>query len=71
MLLSYEGASRCNEKNPFMKVLVQAGYYDRAFNIVSQKMNIWQLNQDGNFTDRIIFKGYEAGQFFMCVNPNV
>ncbi|MFW2475920.1 MAG: S10 family serine carboxypeptidase-like protein [Sediminibacterium sp.] len=47
--------------NPFVKVLFQAGYYDRAVNILTQKVNMWQLDPTGKMQNRIGFKTYAGG----------
>lgn len=52
------------KNNPFMQILAQAGYYDPATDIVSQKINLTMLDQKDNFKNRIHFRAYEAGHMF-------
>lgn len=48
-------------KSPFTRVLIQAGYYDRATNYMNQKLNMWQIDPSGKLKDRVSFKSYRAG----------
>lgn len=48
-------------QNPYLKVLIQAGYYDGATNYFDAKYTMWQLNSSGEFSDRLFFEGYESG----------
>ncbi len=47
--------------NPYLKVLVQSGYYDGACDYFNAKYNLWQLDAAGRFTSRMSFKGYRSG----------
>ncbi len=47
--------------NPYMKVMVQSGYYDGATNYFDGKYNLWQLDRSGKMKDRMSFKGYRSG----------
>ena len=48
-------------QNPYLNVLVQAGYYDGATNYFDAKYTMWQLDQSGEMKDRLSFKGYRSG----------
>jgi len=48
-------------QNPFLKVMVQSGYYDGATNYFDGKYNLWHLDPSGLMKDRLSFKGYESG----------
>lgn len=47
--------------NPYLNVLVQAGYYDGATNYFDAKYTMWQLDPSGKMQDRLSFKGYRSG----------
>ncbi|GMM69385.1 carboxypeptidase [Alteromonas sp. MTD1] len=48
-------------QNPYLNVMVQAGYYDGATNYFDAKYTMWQLDQSGVMKDRLSFKGYRSG----------
>lgn len=48
-------------QNPFLHVLVQAGYYDGATDYFNAKYNLWQMDPSGKLLDRTSFKGYRSG----------
>ena len=48
-------------QNPYLNVMIQAGYYDGATNYFDAKYTMWQLDQSGNLRDRLSFKGYRSG----------
>ena len=47
--------------NPYLKVLIQSGYYDGACNYFDAKYSMWQLDPSGKMQDRLDFKTYESG----------
>lgn len=47
--------------NPYMHVLVQAGYYDGACDYFSAKYNMWQMDPSGKLQDRIHYEAYRSG----------
>lgn len=47
--------------NPYMKVLIQSGYYDGATNYFEAKYTMWQLDPSGRMKDRMRFEGYRSG----------
>lgn len=48
-------------KNPFLKVRVEAGYFDMACVFMGAEMNFWHLGYDKTFTSRVSFSFYEGG----------
>ena len=48
-------------QNPYLNVMIQAGYYDGATNYFDAKYTMWQFDQSGNLKDRLSFKGYRSG----------
>lgn len=55
------GLARAMAENPFLHVLVQAGYYDGATDYFSAKYTMWNMDPSGRFQDRMEFKGYRSG----------
>ena len=48
-------------QNPYLNVMVQAGYYDGATNYFDAKYTMWQLDPSGKMKQRLSFKGYRSG----------
>lgn len=48
-------------QNPYLNVMVQAGYYDGATNYFDAKYTMWQLDPSGKMQERLSFKGYRSG----------
>lgn len=48
-------------QNPYLHVLVQAGYYDGACDYFNAKYNLWQMDPSGKLQDRMSFEGYRSG----------
>jgi carboxypeptidase C (cathepsin A) len=48
-------------QNPYLNVMVQAGYYDGATNYFDAKYTMWQLDPSGKMKERLSFKGYRSG----------
>ena len=47
--------------NPYLKVMIQSGYYDGATTYFNAKYNMWHLDPSGKMKDRFRFKGYRSG----------
>lgn len=47
--------------NPYLHVLVQAGYYDGATDYFNSKYNMWQMDPSGRLKDRMRWEGYRSG----------
>jgi len=56
-------------RNPFLKVLFLAGYYDMATVFAGAEYNAAHLGYDKTFTDRVAFTYYEGGHM-MYVRPS-
>lgn len=48
-------------QNPYLKVLIQSGYYDGATTYFGAKYTMWQVDPSGKMKDRFTFKGYRSG----------
>ena len=48
-------------QNPYLNVMVQAGYYDGATDYFSAKYVLWNLDRSGRLRDRMRFEGYQSG----------
>lgn len=47
--------------NPYLKVLIQSGYYDGACTYFAAKYTMWQTDPGGKMKNRFDFKGYRSG----------
>ena len=47
--------------NPYLRVMIQSGYFDGATNYYDAKYNLWHLDPSGRLRDRLSFKGYHSG----------
>ena len=56
-----ENLRQAMAQNPYLKVMVQAGYYDGATNYFDAKYTLWQLDPSGQMKDRLRFEGYRSG----------
>jgi carboxypeptidase C (cathepsin A) len=56
-----EDLRRAMAENPFLHVLVQAGYYDGATDYFSAKYTMWNMDPGGRLQDRMRFEGYRSG----------
>ena len=56
-----EGLRQAMAQNPYLKVLVQSGYYDGATTYFNAKYTMWQTDPSGKMKDRFFFKGYRSG----------
>lgn len=48
-------------ENPYMRVMVQSGYFDGATTYFDAKYTMWQLDPSGKMKDRLRFEGYRSG----------
>lgn len=48
-------------QNPYLHVMVQAGYYDGATNYFDAKYTMWHIDPSGKMKDRMDFRGYRSG----------
>ena len=56
-----ENLRQAMAQNPYLKVMVQAGYYDGATNYFDAKYTLWQLDPSGQMKERLRFEGYRSG----------
>lgn len=56
-----EGLQQAMAQNPYLKVMLQSGYYDGACDYFNAKYNFWQMDPAGKFQDRFDIKGYRSG----------
>jgi carboxypeptidase C (cathepsin A) len=56
-----EGLRQAMAQNPYLKVLIQSGYYDGATTYFGAKYSMWQVDPSGKMKDRFTFKGYRSG----------
>lgn len=56
-----ENLRQAMAQNPFLKVMIQSGYYDGATSYFDAKYTMWQLDPSGRMRDRLSFKGYRSG----------
>jgi carboxypeptidase C (cathepsin A) len=56
-----EGLRQAMAQNPYLKVLIQSGYYDGATTYFNAKYTMWQTDPSGRMKDRFFFKGYRSG----------
>jgi carboxypeptidase C (cathepsin A) len=56
-------------KNPYLKVRVEAGYFDMACVFGGAVINFWHLAYDKVFTDRVSFSYFEGGHM-MYTRPS-
>jgi len=48
-------------QNPYLKVMIQSGYYDGATTYFNAKYTMWHMDASGRMKDRLSFKGYRSG----------
>ncbi len=58
-------------QNPYLKVLVQSGYYDGATTYFAAKYTMWQMDPSGKLKDRFTFKGYRSGHMMYLRNDDL
>lgn len=56
-----ENLRQAMAQNPYLNVMIQAGYYDGATNYFDAKYTKWHLDPGGKMKDRLSFKGYRSG----------
>ncbi|HMO91642.1 MAG TPA: peptidase S10 [Pirellulaceae bacterium] len=56
-----ENLRRSMAENPWLKVMIQAGYYDGGTDYFSAKYTMWNLDPSGTFRDRLRFHAYRSG----------
>ncbi|MCX7549742.1 S10 family peptidase [Xanthomarina sp. F2636L] len=56
-----EGLRLALAQNPYLKVLVQSGYYDGATTYFAAKYTVGQMDPSGKMKNRFSFKAYRSG----------
>lgn len=56
-----ENLRQAMAQNPYLKVMIQSGYFDGATTYFDAKYTMWQLDPSGKLIDRLSFKGYRSG----------
>lgn len=56
-----ENLRQAMAQNPYLKVMVQSGYFDGATTYFNAKYTMWHLDPSGKFKDRLRFEGYQSG----------
>jgi len=56
-----ENLRRAMAENPYLKVMIQAGYYDGGTDYFSAKYTMWQMDPSGKLRDRFRFETYRSG----------
>ncbi|HEX5476057.1 MAG TPA: hypothetical protein VFX12_15470 [Vicinamibacterales bacterium] len=64
-----EPLRRTMARNPYLKVLVCAGYYDMATPLAGIEYNMWHLAYDPSIVNRVSFAYYESGHM-IYVRPS-
>jgi carboxypeptidase C (cathepsin A) len=66
-----ENLRKAMAQNPYLQVLVQAGYYDGGTTYFNSKYTLWQLDPSGKLSNRLHFKGYESGHMMYVRKPDL
>lgn len=66
-----EGLRQAMAQNPYLKVLVQSGYYDGATTYFGAKYTMWKTDPSGKMKDRFFFKGYRSGHMMYLRNEDL
>lgn len=66
-----EDLRRAMAENPYLKVLIQSGYYDGATNYFNAKYTMWQVDPSGKLKDRFYFEGYRSGHMMYLRNEDL
>lgn len=48
-------------ENPYLRTMIQSGYYDGATDYFSAKYSMWQMDRSGQLRDRFRFETYRSG----------
>jgi carboxypeptidase C (cathepsin A) len=56
-----ENLRQAMAQNPYLKVMVQSGYYDGATTYFNAKYTMWHMDPSGRLKDRLRFEGYRSG----------
>lgn len=57
--------------NPWLKTMIQSGYYDGATDYFSAKLLMWGLDRSGQVQDRFRFRTYPSGHMMYLRNEDL
>lgn len=57
--------------NPYLKTMIQSGYYDGATDYFSAKLLMWGLDRSGQLQDRFRFRTYPSGHMMYLRNEDL
>ncbi len=66
-----ENLRQAMAQNPYLKVMVQSGYFDGATTYFNAKYTLWHLDPSGRMRDRLRFEGYESGHMMYLRKPDL
>lgn len=66
-----ENLRKAMAANPWLKVMVQSGYYDGATTYFDAKYTLWQLDPSGRMKQRLRFEGYRSGHMMYLRAPDL
>jgi carboxypeptidase C (cathepsin A) len=66
-----ENLRQAMAQNPYLHVMVQAGYYDGATDYYNSKYNLWQMDTSGKLRDRMSWKGYRSGHMMYLRSEDI
>jgi carboxypeptidase C (cathepsin A) len=58
-------------ENPWMKTMIQSGFYDGATDYFSAKLLMWGLDRSGQLQDRFRFRTYRSGHMMYLRNEDL
>lgn len=58
---SGEDLRRAMAENPYLKTMIQSGFYDGATDYFSAKYSMWHMDRSGQLRDRFRFETYRSG----------
>jgi carboxypeptidase C (cathepsin A) len=66
-----EELRRAMAQNPYLKVMIQSGFYDGATDYFTAKYVLWNLDPSGRLKNRLRFEGYESGHMMYLRNEDL
>ncbi len=66
-----ENLRQAMAQNPFLKVMMQSGYFDGATTYFNAKYTLWHIDPSGRMQDRLRFEGYESGHMMYLRKPDL
>ncbi|MBQ4915924.1 carboxypeptidase [Maribacter sp. MMG018] len=58
-------------QNPYLHVMVQAGYFDGGTDYFNSKYNLWQMDPSGKLRERMSWHGYRSGHMMYLRNEDL